>query len=238
MDNYERARAVLIEQHKAELLKIADELLAREVLDADQVLRLAKGLPLEEPCPTAPPTPPAGEPPRREPPERPAIVPSLSKPIDAGVARAEVTAAEVRRRGRLRPVDLALASPPSPSSPSHLPDGRVLALGERTLVMGIVNVTPDSFADGGARLDPDRRDRRRRAHGGRRRRHRSTSAANPRGPARRRLDADEEWRRIGPVIEGLRGALRVPISIDTYKAAVAERAHRPRRATSSTTSAR
>ena len=36
MDNYERARAVLTE-HKAVLLKIADELLAREVLDADQV---------------------------------------------------------------------------------------------------------------------------------------------------------------------------------------------------------
>ena len=31
-----------------------------------------------------------------------------------------------------------------------LPDGRTLALGERTLVMGILNVTPDSFSDGGA----------------------------------------------------------------------------------------
>ena len=46
------------------LLKIADELLAREVLDADQVKRLAQGLPLEEPCrrrrlPPRPPTTPA-----------------------------------------------------------------------------------------------------------------------------------------------------------------------------------
>jgi hypothetical protein len=36
-----------------------------------------------------------------------------------------------------------------------LPDGRELELGARTLVMGIVNVTPDSFADGGARFDAE-----------------------------------------------------------------------------------
>ena len=35
-----------------------------------------------------------------------------------------------------------------------LADGRTLALGERTLIMGIINVTPDSFSDGGAALDP------------------------------------------------------------------------------------
>ena len=34
-----------------------------------------------------------------------------------------------------------------------LPDGRSLTLGERTLVMGIINVTPDSFSDGGQLLD-------------------------------------------------------------------------------------
>ena len=66
MENYERAR-VLLEQNKPALLKIADELLAREVLDADQVLRLAKGLDLEEPFRRRlRPCPPAGEP-RREP---------------------------------------------------------------------------------------------------------------------------------------------------------------------------
>src|SRR5918995_2673473 len=37
-----------------------------------------------------------------------------------------------------------------------LPGGRTLALGERTLVMGIINVTPDSFSDGGILLDPQR----------------------------------------------------------------------------------
>ena len=81
MDAYERARTVLTE-HKTTLIAIADELLAREVLDADQVTRLAKGLRLEEPLPTpqaAP--PPAGDTPRREQPERPGLVPPMVKPI-------------------------------------------------------------------------------------------------------------------------------------------------------------
>ncbi len=37
-----------------------------------------------------------------------------------------------------------------------LPGARTLTLGDRTLVMGIINVTPDSFSDGGALLDPAR----------------------------------------------------------------------------------
>jgi dihydropteroate synthase len=37
-----------------------------------------------------------------------------------------------------------------------LPGGRVLELGARTLVMAVINVTPDSFADGGVRFDPAR----------------------------------------------------------------------------------
>ena len=47
--NYNRAREVL-ETHKAELIRIAEELLIREVLDAEQVNRIAKGLPLEAPA--------------------------------------------------------------------------------------------------------------------------------------------------------------------------------------------
>ena len=35
-----------------------------------------------------------------------------------------------------------------------LPGGRSLSLGERTVIMGVINVTPDSFSDGGARFDP------------------------------------------------------------------------------------
>jgi cell division protease FtsH len=51
-DNYGRAHRLLSE-HKDTLVKIADALLAREVLDADQVKRLAAGLPLEDPQPVA-----------------------------------------------------------------------------------------------------------------------------------------------------------------------------------------
>jgi cell division protease FtsH len=82
MDNYERARTVLTE-HKPALLAIADELLAREVLDADQVTRLAKGMALVEPLPVhpSPPSPTTGDTPRREQPERPGLVPPMVKPI-------------------------------------------------------------------------------------------------------------------------------------------------------------
>jgi len=78
--NYDRARAVLTE-HKPVLLRIADELLAREVLDADQVKRLSQGLALED-LPPAPVVPVTDDTPRREaPPTRPAIVPALGKPV-------------------------------------------------------------------------------------------------------------------------------------------------------------
>jgi cell division protease FtsH len=80
MENYDRARAVLTE-HKEALLKIADELLAREVLDAEQVTRLSKGEPLDEfvPPATAPST--SDETPKREQPERPGRVPPLVNPV-------------------------------------------------------------------------------------------------------------------------------------------------------------
>jgi cell division protease FtsH len=80
MDNYARAQRVLSEQ-KPVLLKIADELLAREVLDADQVVRLTKGLPLEE-RPSKPVATPADElAPRATSPERPTLVPHMGKPV-------------------------------------------------------------------------------------------------------------------------------------------------------------
>jgi len=76
----ERARRIL-EEHKATLLKIAEELLVREVLDGDQVHRLARGQELEEPhTVAAPPSgPPASGDDRRSP--RPVIVPNLDKPV-------------------------------------------------------------------------------------------------------------------------------------------------------------
>src|SRR5215510_162648 len=80
-DNYERGHALLT-ANKAPLMAIADALLAREVLDAEQVKRLAAGLPLDEPQPVAARTPVAPEEetrPRAK--ERAPIVPALNKPL-------------------------------------------------------------------------------------------------------------------------------------------------------------
>jgi dihydropteroate synthase len=102
--------------------------------------------------------------------------------------------------------------------PSH-----TLALGRRTLIMGVLNVTPDSFSDGGAFLD--------------------TPTAVARAlqmerdgadildiggestrPSAVPIPADEELLRILPVLQALRGKLHIPISVDTQKADVAEAA--------------
>jgi len=82
-DNYQRARQ-LLSGHKNTLSTMADELLAREVLDAEQVKRLAAGLSLDDPKAavrsTAPPINDDGEA-RHRPKERTPIVPALTKPI-------------------------------------------------------------------------------------------------------------------------------------------------------------
>ena len=61
-DNYERAKKEL-EEHKKELVRIAEELLVREVLDGEQVRRIARGLPLDDPADdsTAGSTSPSGD---------------------------------------------------------------------------------------------------------------------------------------------------------------------------------
>ena len=76
-DNYARAQTILIE-HKQKLLDLADALLARETLDAEQVRRIAAGVPLDElvPAPDAAPAPPR-EPKAAREKERPGIVPPL-----------------------------------------------------------------------------------------------------------------------------------------------------------------
>jgi len=98
---------------------------------------------------------------------------------------------------------------------------RTLRLGERTLIMGILNVTPDSFYAGGrypdAPLAIERAFELEKAGadiidiGG----ESTRPGADP-------IGEDEEIARILPVLEGLRGKLRIPISLDTQKAAVAE----------------
>jgi dihydropteroate synthase len=103
-----------------------------------------------------------------------------------------------------------------------LPGGRSLELGERTLVMGILNVTPDSFADGGLRFDAARA-----IDDGLVMIGEGADIVDVGGestrPGAEPLDAEEELRRVLPVVEGLVGA-GVLVSIDTYKAVVAREA--------------
>ncbi|MED4571339.1 dihydropteroate synthase [Brevibacillus agri] len=118
----------------------------------------------------------------------------------------------------------ALAMPARLRARRELNCGRyTLPLGERTLVMGILNVTPDSFSDGGRFVDLDHALAQARAMveagadiidiGG----ESTRPGAEPVGEA-------EELDRVLPVIRRLSAELSVPLSIDTYKAAVAERA--------------
>jgi dihydropteroate synthase len=103
-----------------------------------------------------------------------------------------------------------------------LPAGRTLELGRRTLIMGVINVTPDSFADGGVRFDPARA-----VEDGLRMMAEGADILDVGGestrPGARALDAAEELRRVLPVIERLASA-GVPVSVDTYKAVVAREA--------------
>jgi dihydropteroate synthase len=91
----------------------------------------------------------------------------------------------------------------------------------RPSVMGVVNVTPDSFSDGGVNLEPAA------AVATARRLHEEGAAIVDLGgestrPGAEAVSADEELRRVVPVLEALAGD--VPVSIDTSKAAVAKRA--------------
>jgi cell division protease FtsH len=79
-ESYNKAKAILVE-NKAALQRIADELMAREVLDADQVKRLAKGLPIGEAAPLPSTTPTIEEEAGKAAADRPAIVPSLGKTV-------------------------------------------------------------------------------------------------------------------------------------------------------------
>src|SRR3977135_1278092 len=102
----------------------------------------------------------------------------------------------------------------------HIGSGRTLPIGERTLIMGVLNVTPDSFSDGGEFLSLDSA----LAHaeqmiaegadiidvGG--------ESTRPGGAAI--VSAEEELKRVLPVIKQLTKRCPVPISVDTTKASV------------------
>jgi dihydropteroate synthase len=98
---------------------------------------------------------------------------------------------------------------------------RTLILGERTLVMGVLNITPDSFSDGGKfftvkkavdaalameRAGADILD----------------IGAESTRPGSEGVSVAEEMARILPVLDALRSRLKIPISVDTQKSAVAE----------------
>ena len=88
--------------------------------------------------------------------------------------------------------------------------------------MGVVNVTPDSFSDGGRFVDARRGDRARARAGSRRAPRCSTSAVSRPGPAPSRSTPTKSCAASLPVVARARGRRRgVPVSIDTTKAAVA-----------------
>ncbi len=97
-----------------------------------------------------------------------------------------------------------------------------LQLGERTLIMGVLNVTPDSFSDGGLYGNPDRAYARALELEEQGADIIDIGAESTR-PGSERISADEEWQRLVPVLKRLRGNLRVPLSLDSYKAEIAER---------------
>jgi dihydropteroate synthase len=98
-----------------------------------------------------------------------------------------------------------------------------LDMTRRTVVMGIVNVTPDSFSDGGKYFDPSRAV----AHGEQMARDGADIVdigGESTRPGARPISADEEISRVLPVIRGLRAKISLPISIDTTKSEVARAA--------------
>ncbi|WP_425329991.1 dihydropteroate synthase [Terrirubrum flagellatum] len=111
---------------------------------------------------------------------------------------------------------------PAPSRPGHaaLPPRALADLGRRTLIMGILNVTPNSFSDGGVYRDEDAAVERA-----------SEMAAEGADiidiggestrPGTAPVDAEEEQARALPVLKRVAAARAIPVSIDTYRASTA-----------------
>lgn len=103
------------------------------------------------------------------------------------------------------------------------PDGLQLQLGHRTIIMGILNVTPDSFSDGGRydAVEAAVAHARQMAEDG-------ADIIDIGGesirPGHAPVPVEEELRRVIPVIKAVREVVKLPISIDTYKADTARAA--------------
>jgi dihydropteroate synthase len=101
--------------------------------------------------------------------------------------------------------------------------GRTLDFGPRTLLMGILNVTPDSFSNGGAFLDAGRAVKRAWQIAEEGADILDIGGESTR-PGSQGVSAEEELRRVGPVLEALEGKYPLPISIDTSKSEVGKEA--------------
>ena len=97
-----------------------------------------------------------------------------------------------------------------------------IPLGDRTAVMGILNVTPDSFSDPGQYFDRDKAIAR-----GKEMEQEGADIIDVGGestrPGNEAVSEEEETRRVIPVIEALVGAVKIPISTDTWRSGVARR---------------
>jgi dihydropteroate synthase len=102
----------------------------------------------------------------------------------------------------------------------ELKDGRTIALGRRTAVVGVLNITPDSFSDGGVNFDAERA-----IANGLRMEGAGADIIEVGGESTRPgaavVSVEEELSRVVPVVGGLARKLRIPISVDTYKSQVA-----------------
>lgn len=95
--------------------------------------------------------------------------------------------------------------------------------GKKILIMGIVNVTPDSFSDGGDNFDCENAVKKAlelQAQGA----DIIDFGAQSTRPGYTPVSDEEEWRRLEPVLNAVKGKLNIPVSIDTYYTTVAERA--------------
>ena len=124
--------------------------------------------------------------------------------------------------------DCPAAQPAPRPLPTTTIGGRVFRWGERTFIMGIVNATPDSFSGDGIGCDAD-------AAAALALRFQADGAdiidiggESTRPPSlyagAKAISADEETRRVIPVIRAVAAAVDIPVSVDTYKAKVADAA--------------
>ncbi len=127
----------------------------------------------------------------------------------------------------LAPTDAAGEKPSGEASNINAPGlncrGHLLPLGTRTLIMGILNLTPDSFSDGARynEVEAAVAHARQLAEAGA---DLLDVGAESTRPGFQPITAEEEWQRLRSVLPRLLQELYIPISVDTYKAEVAQRA--------------